>query len=153
MVIGERTGNLTIVAKSPEQTKRVFSQFEKLQRSEISNPPAFGARIVDIVLNDEALFAEWKENLKYMSHRIVDMRKALYGHLIELKTPGTWNHITDQIGMFSFTGLKASQVKVLKEKYSIYMTENGRVSMAGVSTTNVEYLAKAIDDVVRNVSA
>ncbi|CAO3627631.1 unnamed protein product [Mucor hiemalis] len=150
---GERAGNLTIVAKSAEESKRVFSQFEKLNRSEISNPPAFGSRIVNIVLNDPALYQEWKENLQYMSNRIIDMRKALFGHLTELKTPGTWNHITDQIGMFSFTGLNAKQVKVLKEKYHIYMTDNGRVSMAGVSTTNVEYLAKSIDDVVRNVTA
>lgn len=150
--IGERAGNLTIVTKSTEEAQRVLSQFEKLQRSEISNPPAFGSRIVDIVLNDAALYKEWTENLKYMSSRIIEMRKALHENLIQLGTPGTWNHITDQIGMFSFTGLKASQVKVLKEKYHIYMTENGRVSMAGVSTTNVDYLAKAIDDVVRNTN-
>jgi aspartate aminotransferase len=104
--LGERAGNLTFVCKTPQDTKRVLSQLEKLQRSEISNPPAYGSRIVDIVLNDEALYAEWKDNLKYMSHRIIDMRKALYQHLVDLKTPGTWNHIVDQIGMFSFTGLK-----------------------------------------------
>ncbi|KAL1930692.1 hypothetical protein VTP01DRAFT_10854 [Rhizomucor pusillus] len=148
---GERAGNLTVVAKSPADAQHVFSQLEKLQRSEISNPPAYGSRIVDIVLNDPALYAEWKENLKYMSNRIISMRKALYDRLIELGTPGTWNHITDQIGMFSFTGLKAPQVKVLKEKYHIYMTDNGRVSMAGLSTSNIDYFAKAVDDVVRNV--
>ncbi|KAI9268049.1 aspartate aminotransferase [Phascolomyces articulosus] len=148
---GERAGNLTIVTKSSEETKRVFSQMEKLQRSEISNPPAYGSRIVDIVLNDPALYAEWKENLKYMSNRIIEMRKALFERLTALGTPGTWNHITDQIGMFSFTGLTASQVKVLKEKYHIYMTDNGRISMAGLSTKNIDYFAKAVDDVVRNV--
>ena len=105
---GERAGNLTIVTKSAEETKRVFSQMEKLQRSEISNPPAYGSRIVDIVLNDAALYAEWKENLRYMSNRIIEMRKALFGRLTELGTPGPWNHITDQIGMFSFTGLNGN---------------------------------------------
>ncbi|KAI9482533.1 aspartate aminotransferase [Zychaea mexicana] len=148
---GERAGNLTIVAKSPADAGHVFSQIEKLQRSEISNPPAYGSRIVDIVLNDPALYAEWKENLKYMSNRIISMRKQLYARLVELGTPGTWNHITDQIGMFSFTGLHASQVKVLKEKYHIYLTDNGRISMAGLSTSNVDYFARAVDDVVRNV--
>ncbi|KAI8145559.1 aspartate aminotransferase [Fennellomyces sp. T-0311] len=148
---GERAGNLTIVAKSPEEAKRVFSQIEKLQRSEISNPPAYGSRIVNIVLNDPALYAEWKENLKYMSNRIIEMRKALFDRLTALGTPGTWNHITDQIGMFSFTGLSATQVQVIKEKYHIYMTDNGRISMAGLSTGNIDYFAKAVDDVVRNV--
>ncbi|KAI8987081.1 aspartate aminotransferase [Pilobolus umbonatus] len=148
---GERAGNLTIVTKTPDSAKKVFSQFEKLQRAEISNPPAYGSRIVDIVLNDKALYAEWRDNLKTMSNRIIEMRKALRSNLEELKTPGKWNHITDQIGMFSFTGLKAPQVKVLREKYHIYMTDNGRISMAGVATTNVQYLAKCIDDVIRNV--
>lgn len=162
---------MTIVSKTPADKQRVLSQLEKLQRSEISNPPAYGSRIVDIVLNDPALYAEWKENLQYMSNRIISMRKALYDRLVALGTPGTWNHITDQIGMFSFTGLKgkkhqntffhreslqhasiAPQVKVLKEKYHIYMTDNGRVSMAGLSTRNIDYFAKAIDDVVRNVA-
>lgn len=160
-----------MVSKSPADKQRVLSQLEKLQRAEISNPPAYGSRIVDIVLNDPALYAEWKENLQYMSNRIITMRKALYERLVALGTPGTWNHITDQIGMFSFTGLKgnkemkskrikdsytmddvAPQVKVLKEKYHIYMTDNGRVSMAGLSTRNIDYFAKAIDDVVRNVA-
>lgn len=159
------------MSKSPADKQRVLSQLEKLQRAEISNPPAYGSRIVDIVLNDPALYAEWKENLQYMSNRIITMRKALYERLVALGTPGTWNHITDQIGMFSFTGLKgnkemkskrikdsytmddvAPQVKVLKEKYHIYMTDNGRVSMAGLSTRNIDYFAKAIDDVVRNVA-
>ncbi|KAI9010367.1 aspartate aminotransferase [Phycomyces nitens] len=149
---GERAGNLTIVTRSVEETTKVFSQIEKLQRAEISNPPAYGARIVDIVLNDPKLYAEWKENLKYMSTRIIEMRKALYGRLVELKTPGTWNHITDQIGMFSFTGLSKNQVTVLKEKYHIYMTDNGRISMAGLSTTNVNYFATAVDDVVRTIA-
>ncbi|KAI8975293.1 aspartate aminotransferase [Mycotypha africana] len=148
---GERTGNLTLVTKTPADAQRVLSQIEKLQRAEISNPPAFGSRIVDIVLNDPSLYQEWKDNLKYMSSRIIEMRHALQQHLIDLQTPGTWDHITNQIGMFSFTGLKQPQVKVLREKYHIYMTDNGRISMAGVSSKNVAYLAKSIDDVVRNV--
>lgn len=97
---------MTLVCKSPADTQRVLSQIEKLQRSEISNPPAYGSRIVNIVLNDPALYAEWKENLKYMSNRIIGMRKDLKDRLVQLGTPGNWDHITNQIGMFSFTGLK-----------------------------------------------
>ncbi|KAI9312678.1 aspartate aminotransferase [Dichotomocladium elegans] len=145
---GERAGNLTIVSDAAPQ---IFSQIERLQRAEISNPPAYGSRIVDIVLNSPELYAEWKENLKYMSSRIIDMRKALRASLEALGTPGTWHHITDQIGMFSYTGLTVNQVKELKEKYHIYMTDNGRISMAGLSHSNMDYFSKAIDDVVRRV--
>jgi aspartate aminotransferase len=104
-MIGERAGNLTVVTRTPEQAQHVLSQLEILQRSEISNPPAYGSRIVDLVLNDKQLYAEWNDNLGTMSGRIIEMRKRLFEKLQQLQTPGTWNHIVDQIGMFSFTGL------------------------------------------------
>ncbi|KAI0508669.1 PLP-dependent transferase [Xylaria bambusicola] len=152
---GERAGCFHFVTSpapdASETAKRVASQLEILQRSEISNPPLYGARIVNTVLNDPKLFAEWEENLKTMSGRIIEMRKVLRAKLEELGTPGTWNHITDQIGMFSFTGLNQKQSLTMKEKYHVYMTKNGRVSMAGLNTNNVDYFAKAIDKVVREV--
>jgi aspartate aminotransferase len=150
---GERAGCLHFIAapgpSAQEVTTRVSSQLAVLQRSEISNPPIYGAKVAATVLNDAALFAEWKKNLQTMSGRIIDMRKALRSKLEELGTPGTWNHITDQIGMFSFTGLNEQQVANLQKEYHIYMTKNGRISMAGLNTRNVDYVAKAIDKVVR----
>lgn len=153
---GERAGCFHFVTaptgpSAQETVKRVSSQLAILQRSEISNPPIYGARVASTVLNDEKLFAEWKENLQTMSGRIITMRKALRGKLEELGTPGQWNHITDQIGMFSFTGLSEAQVQKLREESHIYMTKNGRISMAGLNTRNVEYFAKAVDKVVREV--
>lgn len=152
---GERAGCfhfVTAPATNAEDTvTRVASQLAILQRSEISNPPIYGARVASTVLNDEKLFAEWKENLQTMSGRIIAMRKALRSKLEELGTPGTWNHITDQIGMFSFTGLTETQVASLQKEAHVYMTKNGRISMAGLNTRNVEYFAKAVDKVVREV--
>lgn len=149
----ERTGCFHFVTlPSPDATttiNRIASQLAILQRSEISNPPAYGARIASLVLNDKALFEEWEENLRTMSGRIKDMRRALRNKLEELGTPGTWNHITDQIGMFSFTGLTEAQVAKLKDTYHVYMTKNGRISMAGLNTGNVEGFAITVDKVVR----
>lgn len=150
---GERAGcfhAVTAPASDASQTiTRIASQLAILQRSEISNPPIYGARIASTVLNDDKLFAEWEENLRTMSGRIIDMRNALRGKLEELGTPGKWNHITDQIGMFSFTGLSEATVQKLREDSHIYMTKNGRISMAGLNTNNVDYVAKAIDKAVR----
>jgi len=151
---GERAGCFHFVgspsAGAADVTTRVASQLAILQRSEISNPPIYGAKIAATVLNDDALFAEWKENLRTMSGRIISMRDALRAKLEELGTPGTWNHITDQIGMFSYTGLAEAQVKRLQQEFHIYMTKNGRISMAGLNTHNVEYVAKSFDRVVRD---
>jgi aspartate aminotransferase len=151
---GERAGCLHYVSAPGEDSaataSRVHSQLTLLQRSEISNPPLYGARIASTVMNDEALFSEWKDNLRVMSGRIQDMRAVLRSKLEELGTPGTWNHITDQIGMFSFTGLSEKHVETLRQDYHIYMTKNGRISMAGINTRNVEYVATAVNKVVRN---
>lgn len=151
---GERAGAFHFVtAPGPDAqdtAARIHSQLQILQRSEISNPPAYGARIASIVLNDPELFKEWEGDLRTMSGRIIEMRKSLKSELDKLETPGTWNHITDQIGMFSFTGLTEKQVLAIREKWHVYMTKNGRISMAGLNTSNVAYFAKAVDDVVRN---
>lgn len=153
---GERAGCFHFVAapssSAADEVSRVGSQLAILQRSEISNPPAYGARIASMILNDQKLFAQWEEDLRTMSGRIIEMRKALRNKLEKMGTPGTWNHITDQIGMFSFTGLNEQQVARLREKYHVYMTKNGRISMAGLNTNNVDYFAESMDSVVRETS-
>ncbi|TFY73686.1 hypothetical protein EWM64_g10326 [Hericium alpestre] len=121
-----------------------------LQRSEISNPPSYGARVVSLILNDAGLFEEWKRDIATMAGRIIDMRKELYRLLTEeLKTPGSWGHIVDQIGMFSFTGISEDAVKALTDKAHIYLTTNGRISMAGLNSKNVRYFAASLDKAVR----
>ena len=54
------------------------------------------------------------------------------------------SHITSQVGMFSYTGLTAPQVLRLRAEHHVYMLESGRLSMAGVTSKNVEPLAAAI---------
>jgi aspartate aminotransferase len=87
-----------------------------------------------------------------LCHGCLLIRGSYRSKLEELGTPGTWNHITDQIGMFSFTGLTEKQVLKIREEAHVYMTKNGRISMAGLNTGNVEYVAKALDKVVRETN-
>lgn len=155
---GERIGALNIVAThagdGPGGAARIKSQLLILQRQEISNPPTFGARIMSLILNDQTLFSEWCHDIETMAHRIIDMRSQLYDLLTnEFKTPSPgpngWSHVKQQIGMFTFTGLNPEQCKALVEKGHIYLTANGRVSMAGLNSNNVKYVAESIDKVVR----
>ena len=89
-----------------------------------------------------------------MSGRIKDMRTAVRSKLEELNgKPGSWKHITEQIGMFSYTGLTEKQVLKLRDEAHVYMTKNGRISMAGLNTGNVDYFAEAVDKVVKEVSS
>lgn len=148
---GQRVGALHVVFADSATKKAAATQLELLQRAEISNPPAYGARIVSRILTNAELFSEWERDLLTMANRINDMRIVLRKHLEQLGTPGTWDHITSQIGMFSFTGLQSYQVERLVEEFHVYLSKNGRISMAGLNESNVEYVAKSIDAVVRGI--
>eukprot|EP00835_Amoeboradix_gromovi_P001134 NODE_45_length_27728_cov_0.328387.p16 type:complete len:177 gc:universal NODE_45_length_27728_cov_0.328387:3753-3223(-) len=146
----ERIGCLIAACKDEDTANKVTSQFSKIIRTMNSNSPAFGARIVSIVLSDSSLFEEWQGELMAMSGRITEMRTGVKERLVKLKTPGNWEHITSQIGMFSFTGLTKMQVHLLKNKFHIYMTDNGRISMCGLTSANLDYFCESVDWVVRN---
>lgn len=153
---GERVGALHVVSATQQQNQAVLSQLSVIQRSEISNPPAFGARVVSMILNDDGLWAQWQADVKEMAERIISMRNSLYDLLTKkFETPppgesGSWDHILKQIGMFSYLGLSSEQVKRIVEEGHIYMTSNSRISMSGLTTSNVEYVASWIDKVSRN---
>lgn len=156
-IYGQRVGCLHFIA-SPgldadvqDTVTRVGSQLALLQRACISNPPAYGARVVSLILNTPELFEEWEEDLRVMSGRIMHMRQCLRIRLEALGTPGSWQHITDQIGMFSFTGLTAEQCLLMQEAH-IYMPLNGRISMAGLNSKNLEYFVRSMDRVVRETA-
>ena len=100
-------------------------------------------------LNNPTLRAQWDAELKAMADRIIEMRLALKAALDERKTPGNWDHVVSQIGMFSYTGLNADQVKRMVDEFHIYMTGDGRISMAGVSRAVIPYLADCMDRCVR----
>jgi aspartate aminotransferase len=142
----ERAGNLTVVVNDPSSIANIKSQITLNVRAMYSNPPAHGSRIVDLVLNDETLFNEWRGNIKSMADRIIGMRTGLRERLEKLGTPGQWNHITDQIGMFSFTGLNPEMCAFLVAEKHIYLLKNGRISMCGVTPKNIDYVAESINE-------
>jgi aspartate aminotransferase len=88
-----------------------------------------------------------------MSGRIIRMRKLLFDELVRLKTPGKWNHIVDQIGMFSYLGISPQVCDRLIKEYHIYLLTSGRISMAGLTEENTPRLAKAMDHIIRTTKA
>jgi len=141
---GERVGALSIVCKSADVAVRVESQLKLVIRPMYSNPPIHGASIVATILKDRNMFDEWTVELKAMADRIISMRQQLFEALRARGTPGDWSHIIKQIGMFTFTGLNSEQVVFMTREYHIYMTSDGRISMAGLSSKRVPHLADAI---------
>lgn len=144
----ERAGNLTIVTRDSNNVERIKSQMTLIIRAMVSNPPSHGARIVDTVLADPKLYQEWRDCIRTMSSRIISMRNELRQKLENLGTPGDWSHITTQIGMFSYTGLTQEMCIFLKEEKHLYLLKSGRISMCGVTSSNVDYVARAINEAV-----
>lgn len=146
---GERVGAFTVVCDSKEEADRVMSQIKILIRPMYSNPPIHGARIAARILTTPALRSEWLKEVKGMADRIISMRKQLREGLQKEGSTRNWQHITDQIGMFCFTGLNPTQVERLTKEFSVYLTKDGRISVAGLSSKNVGYLAKAMHEVTK----
>merc|ERR1712008_7700 len=103
--------------------------------------------IVTTILEDPHLTAEFREECKGMADRINTMRGALRDALEAAGSTRDWSHITDQIGMFAYSGLNKEQVLEMREKHHVYCTGDGRISMAGVTSENVDYIANSIHDV------
>ncbi|OMH81573.1 Aspartate aminotransferase, mitochondrial [Zancudomyces culisetae] len=147
---GERVGTFSVVCASSEEKDRVLSQFKILIRPIYSSPPVNGARIAAEVLSNPELNKLWLTEVKGMADRIISMRSLLRKHLEEdCKSSLSWKHITDQIGMFCFTGISPEAVDRLKDEFHIYLTRNGRISMAGITTKNVRYVAESFHEVTK----
>jgi aspartate aminotransferase len=146
---GERVGAFSVLSPDATKAKEVESQLKILIRPLYSNPPVNGARIVSEILSTPELNALWLTEVKGMADRIIDMRSDLKSLLKEKGSTQNWDHISSQIGMFCFTGLKPEQVDTMKNEFSVYLTQDGRISVAGVSSGNVDHLATAMYEVTR----
>lgn len=147
---GERVGGLSVVCPSTDEAERVFGQLNATVRRIYSSPPSHGGRVVDIVMNDEALHEQWVGEVYAMRDRIKAMRLKLKS-VLEEKVPGRdFNYLTEQNGMFSFTGLTPEQVEKLQSKYGIYMVSNSRMCVAGLNSSNIDYVANAMVDVLKD---
>lgn len=143
-IYGERLGAATFVCNNKEECAAVESQVKRIIRPSYSNPPIHGARIATEILTKPEYRQEWLVELKGMADRISSMRVALKGSLEKLGSTQDWSHITTQIGMFCFTGLKQDQVDKIREDFGVFMTRDGRISVPALFPSNVDYVAQAI---------
>lgn len=146
---GERVGSCSFIIQDKSDLDRVMSQLRVTIRRLYSNPPRHGAQIAARVLTQPDLRKIWLGEVKQMADRIITMRKSLVENLKKEGSKHNWQHITDQIGMFCFTGLNEKQVERLTKEFSVYLTKDGRISIAGVSSKNNAYLAHAIHEVTK----
>jgi aromatic-amino-acid transaminase len=146
---GERVGALSVVTASPDEAARVLSQLKRVVRANYSNPPTHGSQVVATVLGTPNLRSLWDRELGAMRERMKAMRKLLVEKIKSRVPSADFSFVLKQRGMFSYSGLSKEQVRSLREEYSIYTIDTGRICIAALTTGNVDYVADAIAKVIR----
>ena len=145
---GERVGALSVVCASKEETSKVLSQLKIMIRTNYSNPPTHGGAVVALVLGDAQLRAQWEGELAEMRSRIKLMRTKLVEGLKAAGVKQDMGFITKQVGMFSYSGLSKDQMVRLRNEFGVYGTDTGRMCVAALNSKNIDYVCKAIAQVV-----
>ena len=145
---GERVGALSVVASDKEEAARVLSQLKIAIRTNYSNPPIHGGAVVAAVLNNPELRAQWEQELAEMRVRIKAMRQKLVDGLKAAGVQQDMSFITQQIGMFSYSGLSKDQMVRLRSEFGIYGTDTGRMCVAALNSKNIDYVCQAIAKVI-----
>jgi aromatic-amino-acid transaminase len=145
---GERIGALSVVAESADEAARVLSQLKRTVRTNYSNPPTHGGQIVATVLNSAPLKALWESELAQMRDRIRTMRRQLVDHIHQRLPAADFEFVVRQRGMFSYSGLSKEQVRRLREEFSVYAIDTGRICVAALNSGNIDRAADAIAKVI-----
>eukprot|EP01034_Spumella_vulgaris_P026968 gene26968-33621_t len=135
---GERCGSLSIVCGDAEQAGNVLGQLKATIRRNYSSPPTHGARIIERILTEPALRADWELELAAMRERVSTMRTSLYDALCEARPVDDFSFLLKQAGMFSYTGLSPDQVAKLRETFGVYLVGTGRMCLAALTKDTVQ---------------
>jgi aspartate/tyrosine/aromatic aminotransferase len=144
----ERVGALTVVAADAARAASALSHVKIAIRSNYSNPPAHGGDIVETILSDAALRAQWERDLAGMRNRILGNRAALVDALVAAGVPGNWEPIRRQRGMFALLGLSADQVARLRDEFAVYVVGKGRINVAGLTPANLDHVVTSVKAVM-----
>jgi aromatic-amino-acid transaminase len=145
---GERVGALSVLCASKEEAGRVLSQLKIAIRTNYSNPPIHGGTVVAMVLNTPELRALWETELAEMRVRIKAMRHKLVDGLKAAGVQEDMGFITQQIGMFSYSGLSKAQMIRLRDEFGVYGTDTGRMCVAALNSKNIDYVCASIAKVI-----
>ena len=143
----ERTGLLMAVSQNGANTGLARNTLAFLNRQNYSFPPDHGARLVTMILNDDALRADWTSELEDMRLGMLAIRRQLAEELQRLSGSDRFAFLAQHRGMFSRLGTTPDKVEALRDKHAVYMVGDSRMNIAGLTTATVPILAKAIIDV------
>jgi aspartate aminotransferase len=145
----ERTGSITFITQTSEQATIVAAQAMSVARQLYSMPPAHGALLVSLILGDAELCSDWKAELEEVRLRIKSMRTLLADSIQDNAQGMDFSHIKRQNGMFSFLGVKPEHLVRLREEFGIYIVSSTRINLAGINSSNINYLSESIREVLK----
>jgi len=145
---GERVGGLSVLCANKAEADRVLSQLKIVIRTNYSNPPTHGGAVVAAVLNNPELRSLWEKELGEMRQRIKLMRSKLVEGLKAAGVKQDMSFITEQIGMFSYSGLSKDQMVRLRNEFGVYGTDTGRMCVAALNSKNIDHVCQAIAKVM-----
>ena len=134
----ERVGALYAVSRDAAGAAVTQSNLLSLTRANWSMPPDHGAAIVRVVLEDDALTADWRAELEEMRVRMAGIRALLAAADPALA------RLTEQYGMFSTLPLAPAQVMRLRDEHAIYLPASGRINIAGLTPETVPIFVAAL---------
>ncbi len=147
-VYRDRVGAISVVSKGSEQAEAVETVIYSLTRKNYSMPPAHGPAVIDIILHSEELEALWREEVKNMRQRIHGLRIELVEKIQQSGIERDFSFLARQSGMFSFLGIEVSQVRALRERFSIYTVDSSRANIASFNQGNLDYFVESLATVL-----
>ena len=145
----ERTGAMTLICDSEAATAVATTQIAGAARAMYSMPPDHGAAIVQLILTNDVLRAEWDAELTEMRDRINGLRSQFVKQIQSIGIEQDFSFIEREKGMFSFLGVNVGQVQTLVNDYSIYLVNSSRINVAGINDANIEYLSNSLATVLK----
>lgn len=144
----ERVGLAAMITTNSSTREITQSQIQSIARGIYSMPPSYGGALVNIILSDQELKAEWMNEVESMRSRMQDLRQLLVTKLAEKGATKDFSFVNQQKGMFSFLCISPEQVQEIRAKHSVYFVDSSRVNIAGISKNNVDALASALVSVL-----
>jgi len=140
----ERTGLLMAISQDAGARKLNQDTLAFLNRQNFSFPPDHGARVVTMILNDDALRADWQAELEEVRLSMLELRQQLAAELQRLSGSDRFGFLAQHRGMFSRLGTGPDKVEAMREKNGIYMVGDSRMNIAGLNAQTIPVLAQAI---------
>ena len=146
----QRVGALFVVDENAAVKLRIGSQVKRIIRALYSNPPAHGAKIVVEILKSGGLRKDWEGELEGVRRRIVSIREDLIDRLAKGAKRTDFSYLRNHEGLFMFVDLTKSQVQRLINEFAVYLLDSGRISVAGLTRDNIDYVVGSLLRVIES---